>query len=502
MSNKKSLISFLIRSVVILSIITLYVIFYDYSPRFVFADDVSSGLTSKYSKSSFTMQNVNELKSSNLPLGSTATTLGFYNSNDNGGGQYIISDSPAFPLYTNLSLALNNGLFANLVFDNSSIINIQTFGITDNGYIATILNNISPYLSGKIDGIRFPAGEYYINTPIIIGSFNLYGTEKSYVIIDDNYSSDCFACIRTDTEVSNKLGFYDIHIIANIDNNFARKGETALVYLRSIEKCVIDNCTFEANESADIDAFIPIDLVWFQTNNAKNITVTNSKFSNNTGVNYLPGTNPGLVGGCLWFSGTSDTINETYMTDIMVSNCNFFNSVRDEHMALWHGHFNNFTLQQCTFSNSSNHTSDNYLSFHGGSFNNINISNVNMTFNSSTMYPIKFTDFVSESDFTVNNLDLLFDFKELSDPYHHSFSVFYTDADQHVDNDVPANITISNSEFIANSDLVWYYSIFKCRHTTQKNINIQNCTSNIKYELTSLYIDPNNTVTENGFSHR
>lgn len=461
---------------------------------------VSSSSKSR-DKAKYHMTNVEEMKNSNIPIGAKVTTSGFYSANDNGGANYSISAAPMYPLDANISIALNNGLFANLIFNDSSIINIQTFGITKNGYISSALNKVTPVLTGNIGGIKFPDGKYYIDKPIKLYTVNLYGTDNSQIIIDKNYASDCFACIQTDTEVSNKLGFYNLHLVANIDNGFERKGETVLVYLRNIEKCTIDNCTFEANESSDIKNFIPIDLIWFQTNNAQNITVTNSTFNNNTGVNFQPGTNPALAGGCLWFSGTEKTIHENHMSDITIENCEFFNAVRDEHMALWNGLFNNVILNNCTFSNSSNHTSDNFLSFYRGTFNNINISNVDMTFNSSTMYPIKFTDFISESDFTVKNLDMIFDFKEESDPYHHSFSIFYIDEDQQVDNDIPVKISISDSQFMSTSDFVWYNSIIQCKHTAHKDITIQNCISNIRYELTALNIEPDNTVTEKGFFH-
>lgn len=454
-------------------------------------NSVASPLAYSSKKNIYSFNNISELKAANISVNSTATTKGFNIPGDNGGAKYTISDSPIYPIETNISIALDNGLFANLNFTQKSIINVESLGIPENRFISNTLNLVLPHLSGKVAGIKFSDGMYYVNSPIIIPSINFYGSDTSAIVIDSHYASDCFACIRTDTNVSNELGFYNIHIIANIDNQFVRKQETALLYFRNIAKCTIKNCTFEANESSSINSFIPIILLWFQSDNISNVSIANSYFTNNTGVNIHQDDSTLLSGGCLWISGETP---DAHISNIYINHCDFLNTVIDEHVAMWKGQFNGINMQNCAFSNHSSQKSNNFLSFYYGAFNEINLSNINMEIQSTTMYPIKFTDFISDSNFTINDLNIMFNFDEISNPNTHSFSVIYIDEDKHVDSDVNVLITLRNSKFIADSDLVMYRSLVQCKNTSNKSIRIDNCYTNMSCTQQILNIAPDNNI--------
>ncbi len=100
--------------------------------------------------------NVNDLKKADVKSGSTIHTKGFYSENDGGAAEYIISSSPTQLSIPNISIPLDNGLFANLIYSDS--INVKQIGArgngTDNdfGYINSIIN------SGN--NVEFPDGTY------------------------------------------------------------------------------------------------------------------------------------------------------------------------------------------------------------------------------------------------------------------------------------------------------------------------------------------------------
>jgi hypothetical protein len=458
----------------------------------VSASDQNANIVSSTSKKKnrYNVNTIEELKSTDASKGAIITTNGYYEADDNGGAKYSVSADPKYPLETNLTFALNNGLYANLSTDRKSVVNIETFGITD-GYIAGALNSVLPYLSGNIDGIRFPDGNYYVEDAVVLKSINFYGSNNSTIIVDSKYASNSFAVFRTDSDVSNSVSFHNIHMVANIDNNISRKRTITLLYLRNIDGCTISDCTFQANESADINPFIAVNLVWFQTDIASNVTVKRSTFKNNTGLDYQPGTDIKLHGGCLWFSG--ETL-DAHMSKLSISNCVFDSTVADEHVGIWNGHFSDVNLSQCSFSNNSRHISDNFLTFCAASYNSINISDIDMTINSSTMYPIKFTNFLEQSDFTIDNCNITFNFDKKSNPSTHSFSVVYVDEDQLVDSDIPVDIIFRNSSFRSSSDNVSYRSVIQCQNTTKKTFHIIDCDTNIQCVRNLINASPNNNV--------
>ena len=447
--------------------------------------------SAKASSSRRIVNTVEDMKAANVSAGATVITKGFYNAHDYGGARYTVSKSPLYPTETNLSIPLSNGLYANLSFGKKSIINVEVLGIKD-GFIAGALNAVMPHLSGKIDGIKFPNGNYYVEDAVVLTSVHLYGTDNSTIIVDKNYASNCFAVFRTDTDISNSISFYNLHMVANIDNNVARKDTITLLYLRNIKGCKIYDCTFQANESADINPFVAVNLVWFQTDYASNVTVKNSNFVNNTGLYYQTGSDIKLHGGCLWFSGETLDARQSNLT---ISNCVFDSTVADEHVGIWNGHFSDVNLSHCSFSSNSKHISDNFLTFCSASYDSVTISDIDMAINSSTMYPMKFTNFLESSNFDISNCNLTFNFEKKSDPAEHAFSVLYIDEDWLAGTDIPVEITFRNSTFVSASDNVIYGSLIQCHNTTQKTLRFIDCTTNIQCVREVISMSGNNNIS-------
>lgn len=123
--------------------------------------------------------NVEELKNANLNNGTFAKTMGYYNSSDLGGGNYIISNEQLQSDNGSI-IQLNNGLFAILIEKN---INVKQFGaygdnIHDdseaiqkaNNYLLNLIKKNNTWSLSKIN-LYFPAGQYKITKTIVLSPF-------------------------------------------------------------------------------------------------------------------------------------------------------------------------------------------------------------------------------------------------------------------------------------------------------------------------------------------
>lgn len=109
----------------------------------------------------FIVKTVDDLKNSNLALGSTAKTLGYYNENDNGGAFYTIVNTAIANELNIITLA--NGNYAVLQSDVSSP-NILQYGakLNDTSY-ASINDSVLNLLNSSECYIQIPAGTLYIS---------------------------------------------------------------------------------------------------------------------------------------------------------------------------------------------------------------------------------------------------------------------------------------------------------------------------------------------------
>jgi len=118
--------------------------------------------------------NVSELKAATVTAGSTVKTRGFYSENDGGAADYTISDSSAnaYPA----SIALDNGLYANLVYSGS--VSVKKLGAYGDGSHSDYDAFVSA-ISLSNGNIYVPNGNYNISGKVISVGSNLTITGES-----------------------------------------------------------------------------------------------------------------------------------------------------------------------------------------------------------------------------------------------------------------------------------------------------------------------------------
>ena len=135
-------------------------------------------------------ENINNMKTSNkIKVNTVCKTLGFYNTNDGGGATYRITNNTA--LNNGFSFSLNNGLTAELIYNDE--INIRQLGarsFDENGNKVDIKPYINDYLSkssahennGKnkqMLKLFIPTGRWFTSShKIVASSIYIYGVNQ------------------------------------------------------------------------------------------------------------------------------------------------------------------------------------------------------------------------------------------------------------------------------------------------------------------------------------
>lgn len=108
--------------------------------------------------------NVNAMINADVNIGDICYTLGYYAPGDNGSAKYLISNTSG-----SASIALNNGLFANLIYDDS--INIAQLGAQNNTDATAALT----LALSLVNTVVIPQGVYNIASSIDIQRKTLIG---------------------------------------------------------------------------------------------------------------------------------------------------------------------------------------------------------------------------------------------------------------------------------------------------------------------------------------
>ena len=118
------------------------------------------------------LENIQALKSSDLKEGSFVKTLGYITKQDNGGADYFITSHPDYPVDDIFVIKTSGNKYAQMLFDQTSMINVACAGIFPSSNISDNLNKLISQSEGKVSGIQFNSGKYYLDKAVALRSLN------------------------------------------------------------------------------------------------------------------------------------------------------------------------------------------------------------------------------------------------------------------------------------------------------------------------------------------
>lgn len=349
-----------------------------------------------------TYPDVTAMLASEASPGSFIRTRGHYATKDGGSAVYEVMDTAVANDMT--IFRLNNGKFAKLKTDNSSLVKLESVGITPNNFTSDKFNQLLDLLDGECKGVQFSNGKYYVDKKISLKSMSYCGMGNTALIVDSRYSTNEFNIITTlATE-----GPYNIEMCGldftyyTSNDHLLNSTESCLVSLHNIDSCKIDNCNFLSMPSEENGSYMRTDLLWFhQTDNIQNVSITNSTLKSLSPTALSPGTTSDSGGGSLWISGPTGTCPR--INNILIKDCEFETAASDEAVAFWNGDFNNVLISDCVIKNTEGYTTDNLITFYNGSFNNVAVENCNVNVSTIDEYVYKVTGLTSKSEVKFKN---------------------------------------------------------------------------------------------------
>ena len=321
------------------------------------------------------------LPSIDLKAGDIVTTSGFYTENDGGSQQYVISTD-----ISTFSIVLDNGLYANPVFENNTInmlsIGAVNDGITDNSEL------INKAFNSGTRNIYFPAGIYLCDYRLEITNgknINIYGEENNSIIATD---SDYIGDTTTNENFfilwgCENISFNNITFKATEKWTVSYQRQLSVYYSNGIS---INNCSFivpasvkEVGPNTDREyTNLALYTGW------KNITIKNCYFEQLGAVER--GCN--IIITDIWNAGCENlTIHDNI----------FYHNAHDEMFSLFGGTDESSYIKNVSIKNNefnalySNEVSDKTMCFTFGYNDSKNVSDVifnNNTINATTPYSL------------------------------------------------------------------------------------------------------------------
>lgn len=417
-----------------------------------------------------TFSTLSEMLASNLKVGDRVATKGYYTIGDCGSAIYNISASPSSYGSKLFSYKLKNDLYANLEYDETTILNVASVGIMPDTEISANINLLSEISEGHIAGIKFNNGTYYINNQVYLRSLKYYGSENTTIQATNDFNPKAIRLLLTD--VNNTTKRYNIYFenitfkVIGSSNHNLKNSRIQLMALTNIDSCEINNCRFLAVPDSTNPIYMSVDLLWFQHSDLlTNIKIKNTDFIFLLGENYTGNQSDYITGGCLWFSGNSKS---SIINNVAIENCNFTNSVNDESFAFWSCNASNISINDCNFTNYS-HASNNVITFYDCITNDISFNSCNININVPTDFVFKTTNVGNSSSININNCHFIFSHPNTSLP---STAVFFM-----LDNEATSNTALTfnvNSSVFETITDCEYKSIFWLNKLNNKTINANN----------------------------
>lgn len=258
-------------------------------------------------------------------------TLGYYEINDQGGCEYLVTNQEP----ETFNIDLENGLYLIPIIKNNSI-NIRQLGAKETQ--ATDTKALQTFALSNIKTLIISDGSYKLNDIVDFTNKELIGIGKPKISING---------ITTSRE-------HTIHIggscnIKNIEFDLDI-GSTNILGLYNAYNCIIENCKFKVN-NVSCNGYVDV-----YTNN-QNIRFENCDFTcsslNNDETNH---------GGGLWVREM--TAGQT-TNDIYFNNCLFYHRSSDETVACWkaNGTLKNVQLNNCKFEANPLNTAQHFIRF-------------------------------------------------------------------------------------------------------------------------------------------
>lgn len=282
---------------------------------------------------------VAELKMANVVVGDKVYTKGYAKALDGGAAQYNIVAKSSYGNDGIRGIELNNGLFAELVIENNTVI-AEQFGAVGDGVAddAPIFQNIIDcgynlqLTRGKV--YKFISNGIYISNPVsIIGN-------DATILADDTYAPTAsdFQYYLIRNKYGKKIDSFvmnDVNININFSNGRIKGREFVVISPLTISNIGFDNITMNIAESDNC-----MTCLWVN-NGCDSFSISNSKLINNT---------TGETGGALWLRSKDDKIVNGFseLKNCIVSNTYLHSSSADEVFAVWGKHDTNVEVINST----------------------------------------------------------------------------------------------------------------------------------------------------------
>lgn len=407
---------------------------------------------------------VEDMRQTDLEVGWVVSTLGYQYEGDDGGATYRIVKKSEYKTDNVYVIPIRGHLYAEMVFDEDSIVNVASAGIYPEENIAVKLNSLMYYSRGRVRGIEFNTGTYYIEKKIYLyDGLELYGNGESVLSVSHDYSSSGTTVFVTSGDDVN-LVLDSICFDYETDSTHPlSRCESVLMALTNINSCTINNCSFTAVNNTP-SSNIAIDLLWFMhTPKMSNISITGCVFENLTGIGSPADTM--LRGGSLWMSGPSGT-NTCEFSNIEISDCIFNHTTNDECIGIWSGKFKDVTLSNNVIE-SSEHNTNNIVTFYRGQFTNVLFSDNALSSYSKANAIIKIGEISQDSTIGIVGNDLSLNADD-ANPYQTTQSIILL-----IDDKASSTLMVQDNTISTDNDTE-YRSLVNCKNNTNNQIELSN----------------------------
>lgn len=479
-------------SFIILLVVTLFST--SYHKKNITILDESIALSDSVDKlGTVTVDTINDLRRKDVTEGTTVSTLGYSSVGDNGAANYLIKSTPSSNENDITVIRLNNGLYADLIIPNNNSINVAVAGIFPENSISQKLNQLIELLSGKISTIQFNNGTYYIDNRVYLDSFSYVGSENTTLCVLNNFPyADgqkiiCTSYAKNKHTFNINLSNINFYYPTSSTHSLSSTG-SLLLSLEEINSCSIDNCTFVSESSIENSGYMRNTLVFFKhSKTLQNISITNSTFRNISGNSYTGNFSDYIQGGCLFICGPTNTYNYCF-NNFTIDNCTFENSTNDEAIAFWNGNFNNICIRNSTISNSG-HRNNNLITMYNGEFHNIIFDNNSININVDSKDIIEFFNLTNNSNFVISNTTFMLN-NNTKNPWYDTQSIIRVGPDKESYNN-NSMVTVNNCSFISNSNSE-YRCIFTCANADNKTMILTDSIINANLPSGLLYTSKSN----------
>lgn len=411
---------------------------------------------------------VKELRMLDLSIGQRVRTKGYNSVGDKGDAQYLIKNKNDIVEDGFIYIKLQNDLIAEIVLDRDSYVNVMAANIQTNTKISDQLNYMIKAISGKVKGIQFNSGIYYIDKRINLTSMDYIGNGTALSISKD-FETKTNQFFSTEYEYKNNknaidISFLDIEFIYDVYTSFLNENsDTMIMCLMGIDHCSINNCKFITKPAGPNENSSSVTCLWFQQSDIKNVSINNCIFDNETGTGN---DDKYMKGGCVWFKSTDDGL----ISNITITNSVFTTTTSDEIIAVWNAAIcDAFHIQGNTLNVVGKH-SGNAMAFYRSTFSDLVIDRNILNIASPCQRIIKFLGASEKNNFNVKvqNCEINLT-NNLKSPWYDNMDVIQVSGQKGSDN----TISVKNCTVVGKGN-TQYRTLLTCTDTDQLKLEFSN----------------------------